>query len=466
VALWTLDYTTTGPEAVPVILAVTMNADATIILHLSKDLVGDVSYTVTGPEDLAGIAPTVAFLGCGATWVDGAEQQLGVYQELLPPGPIWETESDPSLYLLMLALSQEAARLYAQTNKLVVEGNPVTSVEMVPEWEVVFGLPDDCAPPPTTLAGRRAAVASAFLSRGGQTVGYYLGLLEVIFGLTATIDENYPGLPFTTGTGQEDSGSEAGDHLYSVSDALTWRLNMYGYEVGTQEMVDRIECLINRVKPTHTNVTFNYVGPGQLYADVTAYYQTLGLGTMTGANPLGAGSVSLAFWLNVGSANTLEVAFQIGTLDISFTLAVGGFTLNMVGALYANPTVLLGNTWHSVIIAKNGTGVRLFINNVGWQVISGTPDLSGSIIFFVNPGQTYRVANIFGVQRTLDDYAERRSLFAAGRTHDPRDASGLNWAGGLVPLLWRDADAAGTVVNVGTGGTAALVFAGDVTSED
>lgn len=225
----------------------------------------DVPDESTGevPGAIEGGAPLIPFRATTEEITDGedvplsedVQQFAGAYQELLPPGPVWETETDPDLALLCEAVAQEQARLKAYSASMVPELRPFSTSALVSEWEEVLDLPDDCAAPPSTLAGRQAAIAAAFLSQGGQTTRYMINLLEQAFGVSSYIQENWPYLYFRVGDGTDGSGSEADDYVGSMTTALTFRVNVT--TAVSQETADHIECLINRVKPSHTAAAFN-----------------------------------------------------------------------------------------------------------------------------------------------------------------------------------------------------------------
>lgn len=182
---------------------------------------------------------------------------------LLPPGPLWDWDIDPALFDFAGGVTAEPARASDQIEKINTECNPCLTDEMLPEWEEVFGLPDDCAPPTADEDARKAAVRAVFLAQGGQTNAYFLSVLLQVFGVTGTIDEAIY-TPFTTSDGSGHapppwSGSVVGDPLYSYSGWFHWRLNIPGSQVANQAMADRIECVFNRIKPSHTRVIFNYV---------------------------------------------------------------------------------------------------------------------------------------------------------------------------------------------------------------
>lgn len=180
--------------------------------------------------------------------------------ESLPPGPLWDVDKDIYLFNFLTGLSYEFSRDHAHLEKLTTETNPIETVELLPEWEQVFALPDACAPPALTLEARKAAVAAAFLASGGQRPADYIHLMDIVFGYDVEIVEGYK-VPFTTsdGTGTDIppwSGSVVGDALYEYADWFAWKVVVH--DRPTQEIQDRIDCMLQRTRPAHTSVTVEY----------------------------------------------------------------------------------------------------------------------------------------------------------------------------------------------------------------
>ena len=178
---------------------------------------------------------------------------------LLPPGPLWNADTDADLFNFASGVAAEYARASDQIEKIDTECNPCTTDEMLPEWEEVFGLPDDCAPANNDEEARKAAVRAVFLAQGGQTPAYFLHVLYEVFGITGTIQEGY-WTPFTAGGGPSPpwSGSVVGDRIWDYQRWFWWRLNIPGSQVANQDMADQIECLFTRIRPAQTVVIFNY----------------------------------------------------------------------------------------------------------------------------------------------------------------------------------------------------------------
>jgi uncharacterized protein YmfQ (DUF2313 family) len=68
-------------------------------------------------------------------------------------------------------MSIELARLDVRASVLPQEVNPAASLELLPDWERVAGLPDKCSGVlEETLQGRRNALLTKLTSTGGQSL--------------------------------------------------------------------------------------------------------------------------------------------------------------------------------------------------------------------------------------------------------------------------------------------------------
>jgi uncharacterized protein YmfQ (DUF2313 family) len=70
---------------------------------------------------------------------------------------------------LLTALGGEPARIDINARKLLDEMDPRTTVDMMPDWETAYGLPDPCTAPPTTIGDRRARLLTLVTMKGSLT---------------------------------------------------------------------------------------------------------------------------------------------------------------------------------------------------------------------------------------------------------------------------------------------------------
>ncbi len=190
-----------------------------------------------------------------------AESYRDQLQALLPPGRAWPRAPESTLGRLLLAFAEALARLDARVDALLDEADPRTTLELLPDWERVAGLPDACAGPPETLQGRRAALVARLTAQGGQTPAFYVALAAAL-GFEVTITEFRP---FRAGQ------SSAGEPVLDEDWAYAWQVNAPATTVtefraglsGAGEPLrvwgnQPLECAIARAAPVHTTVIFAY----------------------------------------------------------------------------------------------------------------------------------------------------------------------------------------------------------------
>lgn len=202
------------------------------------------------------------------------------YQEqlaaLLPPGQAFPREAGGSLADLLAGMAEEWARVDARAEQLIIDANPLASAELLPDWERVTALPDNCAGVlADTLQGRRAALLTKLASTGVQSAAYFVEVAAAL-GYAVTIEEFRP---FRAGL------SVAGDALTNGDWVFTWRVNAPAVTVtpfragrsGAGEALaawgnDTLECKINQLKPAHTVAQFAYFTPLAAPASLSVEY--------------------------------------------------------------------------------------------------------------------------------------------------------------------------------------------------
>ncbi|MBM6414851.1 YmfQ family protein, partial [Lacticaseibacillus paracasei] len=134
-------------------------------------------------------------------------------------------------------------RLCARDNQLIVEANPSTTTELLPEWEETMGLPDPCAGPAPTIDQRRAQVLARFANSGGQSIPFFIAYaLTLGYAITITVYT-----PYTF-------GMVFGLPMYGDAFIFAWTVNA----PLAAEANNVLECEFERLKPAHTTVNFIY----------------------------------------------------------------------------------------------------------------------------------------------------------------------------------------------------------------
>jgi uncharacterized protein YmfQ (DUF2313 family) len=187
---------------------------------------------------------------------------LAAIQALLPTGPAWPRDPDANLTAFWGAPAAALLTHHQRALALLKDSNPLTTSEMLSDWERVTGLPDECSGDQIVgQVARRAAVVQRLASRGGQSRAYYIGLAASL-GFTITITEFQP---FYAGQ------ARAGQALTNGPWQFTWRVNsalntIRSFAAGQSGAGDPLrswgnaplECAIRRAAPAHTYVKFGY----------------------------------------------------------------------------------------------------------------------------------------------------------------------------------------------------------------
>lgn len=188
-------------------------------------------------------------------------------KDLLPTGWVWESKNrkGSNLSRLLSAMAEEYARIDERTMDLIKESNPATTFELLPDWERVFGLPDECAPEETlTLQQRRQRILQLLTTRGGQNKSFYQTLASQ-FGFDVDVIEVSDQPPFRAGQGR------AGDRLTNG----IWRYafivqapadSIVRFRAGISTAGERLllvqnstlQCLIEKYKPAHAVAIFTF----------------------------------------------------------------------------------------------------------------------------------------------------------------------------------------------------------------
>jgi len=120
---------------------------------------------------------------------DDYTQQL---TQLLPTGPAWPREGDSPSARVLPAVANGLADLHKRLNQLIEEADARTTSELLEDFERVVGLPDPCLDPPASTAERRRRVVQRLTYQGGQSIAFFVGLLEVLGYPGATVKEYRP----------------------------------------------------------------------------------------------------------------------------------------------------------------------------------------------------------------------------------------------------------------------------------
>ena len=183
---------------------------------------------------------------------------------LQPPGPALPTDPESVWGRLLRGLAEEFARIETRSGNLVRESDPRQSIELLPDWERVCGLPGDCAIAwDSTLQARRAAVVTQLTGAGGQRIAYFKQLASLL-DLEIEVTEYKPFLAGLSRCGDRLNGDHDVRFVWSVvvkgQRVVRFRC---GASVPGERLLDfarreDLECLLRLYAPAHTVLIIGY----------------------------------------------------------------------------------------------------------------------------------------------------------------------------------------------------------------
>lgn len=168
---------------------------------------------------------------------------LDQLKALLPPGPAWSRALGSVIGRPMEAMAEALARVHGRAQQLLRESDPRETLEMLPDWERIMGLPDPCAGPTPTIDQRRAQVLARFRQLGGPSAE----ALEAFAADLGVIIQIGQVGPFRVGR------NTMGDHLGPVEFTHVIKVTA----PAPQNPV--LECELRAMMHAHTAIIFTYV---------------------------------------------------------------------------------------------------------------------------------------------------------------------------------------------------------------
>jgi uncharacterized protein YmfQ (DUF2313 family) len=223
---------------------------------------------------------------------------------LLPQGQAWPRDEESTLMQVVKGLTRIWGDLEGRASDLLEqESDPRITVELLPDWERNWGLPDPCYQAPLSVAERQRALVQRMTIEGAQSRAFFIGVAAYI-GYSITITEFRPfmvgidacgdnrvygdgsnpmldqwyrpilnplGVPVANGElsawPNYGLGPDTNRYYWTVHVAnarLTWFRVTHGRVgvdphllIGTAE---DLECILQRWKPGHTHLIFDYSG--------------------------------------------------------------------------------------------------------------------------------------------------------------------------------------------------------------
>lgn len=187
---------------------------------------------------------------------------LSSLQALLPPGRALTVEPDAVLTRVLEAVAARMLAAETAMQDLLRQMDPRAATDLLPDWERLLGLPDDCAPAGQEVSDRQRAAFGRLTELGGQSPSYFIDLAD---------RNGEPGVSITEFRPM-DCTTDCDGPLLSESDAHTWRVDIPRPAQSVRIMTcnsaansalqmytpSAIECFFNERKPAQSKVIFAY----------------------------------------------------------------------------------------------------------------------------------------------------------------------------------------------------------------
>lgn len=217
-----------------------------------------------------------------------AEDYATELAELLPFGIAWPRHRHSVLMRTVAGLAKIWAYVDGRASDLLErETDPRFTLDLIGEWERAFGLPDECLSPTTNLQVRRVRLLQRMTLLGGQSRAFYIAVARQL-GYEIKIREY---APFVTGISRCGAKLDETDHYrwqvgppenrfyWTVAPSNTQlrRFRAGAGMCGIDPLLDifafdDLECTLDRIKPGHTAIIYDYsgYGSGHLTFDIPA----------------------------------------------------------------------------------------------------------------------------------------------------------------------------------------------------
>lgn len=189
-------------------------------------------------------------------------------QAMLPQGPAWTRSLDATLTKVLRVFAAESYRTALRGERLVREANPAGTLELLPDWERVTGLPDECAKcvdSAKTIEERRNDLVRHLRGNAEPTAAYFEAL-GALLGYAVTVSELKPFISGLSRCGDRLNGPASVRYnavtVFISGSRVAWfraGSGRCGERLGAIRYASELECVLNKLKPAHVNFIYSYI---------------------------------------------------------------------------------------------------------------------------------------------------------------------------------------------------------------
>ena len=317
---------------------------------------------------------------------------------LLPAGRAWPEEADTTLDALVRAMASQVSEVDRSAANLLTEIRPNTTFDLLPDWERVLGLPDDCSDLGSDVTTRRASVLALLVTQPTLHPDDYVEIGER-YGVTITVDDlnqtradAVPSLDTTNGKWRFvwfiDIPASADNRTFRVNSRVNERLTTFSRNT-------ELECRLLKAAPAHTQLQIGYsdILPGRRFTlpvhsefatDRLRWADTNGLGDVSSLLASSGTEALSRFQINGNGGDTSNFV-QLRTL--------GGAELSSAFEGYASALTLQAEGLNDMVIAGPGSSLHDSPDDSEpYQWVPGDDYADGSISYIWSGGQAAGLA--------------------------------------------------------------------------
>lgn len=195
---------------------------------------------------------------------------------LLPVGQAWPKSPGSTLERATTGLAFYYGFVDSRAGDLLEqESDPRHTIELLPDWERAWGLPDPCLQEPLTIGERQRMLVQRMTLLGAQSRAWFYGVAAQL-GYTIRIDEF---APWTCGISRCGSTpDDSGINRWYIAEPeirFYWRIHVDAakltwFRCGSGQcgvdphliigLATDLECLFLRWQPAQTRIVYDYSG--------------------------------------------------------------------------------------------------------------------------------------------------------------------------------------------------------------
>jgi uncharacterized protein YmfQ (DUF2313 family) len=191
------------------------------------------------------------------------EQQAEKLAQYLPDSKDFQAKNieGSQLRKVLIGLASEFLRTRNKVNYIYGQHNPLTTEDMLEEWETTVGIPDDCFSRNATVNQRREQVLLKLVGMNATTKEQFIKIADILgYGIQVSNGVDTSTFPLTFPFLFMDEAEKdfiIVIKILSEPKAETFPLT-FPFTLNS-DFPEILKCLFEKIKPAHTRVYYQYL---------------------------------------------------------------------------------------------------------------------------------------------------------------------------------------------------------------